>query len=447
MSASRSRCRGETASRGPERIGTENPNVENPEFAFISDLCHVLAEQTELQPILDWLVKKSTQMLGSDECSIKLVRAEAVSPYTVVTKPRFPESGTQSWPTLLKESVIGFLHKHGELATPDIENDPRFPSLRGLRLAVRALAAVTLKVDGHVTGMLAASNRTPGRKWSKHDLQLLSIIATHSAGVIEKARLRVEAEKAIRLELEHQAMEKELSVARELQMRLVPAAPLQIGHWQVEGRLSPAREVGGDFYDYFELDRDRVALVIADVTGKGIPAALLVSTVQSALRAFAEAGIEPVRVIEQLNRTVVRSSAAGKFVTLFYAELDHAHGSIRFVNAGHNHPRLRRADRTLELLETSGFALGMFESGDYQMRETAFGAEDSLLLVTDGIPDAQDAFQRFFDEWRHDALWREHGGEPAGVLLDRLMAAVKAHRGSTPQADDETAMVVAPRRA
>ena len=70
--------------------------MENPEFAFISDLCHVLAEQTELQPILDWLVKKSTQMLGSDECSIKLVRAEAVSPYTVVTKPRFPESGTQS---------------------------------------------------------------------------------------------------------------------------------------------------------------------------------------------------------------------------------------------------------------------------------------------------------------------------------------------------------------
>jgi sigma-B regulation protein RsbU (phosphoserine phosphatase) len=446
MCVSRSRHRDETASRGPERIGTENPNVENPEFAFISDLCHVLAEQTELQPILDWLVKKSTQMLGSDECSIKLVRAEAVSPYTVVTKPRFPESGTQSWPTMLKESVIGFLHRHGELATPDIENDPRFPSLGGLRLTVRALAAVTLKVDGHVTGMLAASNRTPGRKWSKHDLQLLSIIATHSAGVIEKARLRVEAEKAIRLELEHQAMEKELSVARELQMRLVPAAPLQIGHWQVEGRLSPAREVGGDFYDYFELDRDRVALVIADVTGQGHPrGAAGVHGPERApgVRRGRHRAVAGDRAAQSHGGAFLRGQQVRDPVLCRAGPRARKH-PLR--QRGHNHPRLRRADRTLELLETGGLALGMFESGAYQMRETAFGPEDSLLLVTDGIPDAQDAFERFFDEWRHDALWREHGGEPAGVLLDRLMAAVKAHRGSTPQADDETAMVVAPRR-
>lgn len=419
----------------------------SPEFEFISDLCQVLAEQSELQPILDWLAMKSTQMLGTDECGIRLVRSEDASPYTVVSKHRLAESGTRSWPPSLKESVLGFLRNHGgELATPDIENDPRFPALRGLQLTVRALAAVTLRVDGRVTGMLAASNRTPGRPWSKHDLQLLSIIATHSAGVIEKARLRVEAEKAIRLELEHQAMERELSVARELQMRLVPALPLEAGRWQVEGRLSPAREVGGDFYDYFELDADRVALVIADVAGKGIPAALLVSTVQGALRAFAEAGLEPLRVIEQLNRTVVRSSAANKFVTLFYAELDHAHGRIRFVNAGHHHPRLRHADGSLEMLGTGDVPLGAIESHRYRMGETAFDAADSLLLLTDGIPDAPDAFERCFDEWRHDALWREYGGEPAGALLDRLMAAVKAHRGLTPQADDETAMVVAPKR-
>src|SRR5580765_5068921 len=105
---------------------------------------------------------------------------------------------------MLKESVIGFLHRHGELATPDIENDPRFPSLRGLRLTVRALAAGTLKVAGIVTAMLGASNRTPGRKWSKHDLQLLSTVATHSASVSAKAPLRVEAENAIRLELYRQ---------------------------------------------------------------------------------------------------------------------------------------------------------------------------------------------------------------------------------------------------
>ena len=420
----------------------------NPEFDFILDLCTVLAEQSELQPILDWLVKKGTQMLGTDECSIKLIRSEDTSPHTVISKrrPDLPESGTQSWPRMLKDSVLGFLlAQGGELATRDIENDVRFPALRGQSLPARAMVAVPLKVDGRVTGMLAASDRKPGREWSKVDVQLLSIIASHSAGVIEKARLRLEAEKAVRLELERQAMEKELSVARELQMRLVPTAPMELGHWQVEGRLAPAREVGGDFFDYFELDAGRVALVIADVTGKGVPAALLVSTVQSALRAFAEAGLAPVRVIEQLNRTVLRSSAAGKFVTLFYAELDLARGRLRFVNAGHNHPRLRRANGTLEMLQTGGYPLGLFESG-YEMAETAFDSGDSLLLFTDGIADAEDAFKQFFTEERQDALWRQHGGEGAGAMLDRLMGAVKKHRGGTPQADDETAVVIAPKK-
>src|SRR5262249_51498863 len=236
-----------------------------------------------------------------------------------------PEAGSRSWAPAVKASVMGYLMSHpGELASADLLADARFPGLKSLQTPVRALLALPRRVDGRLTGMIAVSNAQPGREWSRHDVQLMSIVASHSAGVIEKARLRVEAEEKRRLELEREALEKDLMIARDIQMRLVPGSPLALGAWRAEGRLVPAEQVGGDFYDYFPLDQGRAALALADVCGKGVPAALLVSTVASSVRAFADGRLSPKSVVEQLNRVVVRSSAAGKFVTFFYAELDHA---------------------------------------------------------------------------------------------------------------------------
>src|SRR5262249_26144625 len=160
-----------------------------------------------------------------------------------------------------------------------------------------------------ITGMVAVSDARPGRAWTKQDVQLLSIVASHSASVIEKARLRAEAEAKRRLEQEREAIEKELMIARDIQMRLGPAPPPRLGGWRLEGGLVRAKQVGGDFYDYWTLADGTGVVVIADVAGKGVPAALLVSTVQSAVRAFAGRQLAPRELVEQLNRTVVRSAA------------------------------------------------------------------------------------------------------------------------------------------
>jgi sigma-B regulation protein RsbU (phosphoserine phosphatase) len=419
------------------------------EFEFISDLCTVLAEQAELQPILDWIVQKGAQLLGTDECTIKVIKPGAATMLTVVSgsSKGVLEAGAASWPRSLKDLVLGYLHGHpGELATPDLAADDRFPLLRGQPTPARALLAVPLKVDGQVTGMFAASDVLPGRVWSRHHVQLLSIIASHSAIVIEKARLRMEAEKAERNRLEQLALEKELELAHDIQMGLVPDAPLAAGPWQIEGRLIPAHQVGGDFFDYFELDGERAGLVIADVAGKGVPAALLVSIVQSALREITVFPLTPCQVVERLNRTVLRYSAAGKFVTMFYGELDHARGRLRYVNAGHVYPRLRRAAGGVEMLAVGGRPIGMFDDSTYEMAEVALAPGDALLLFTDGIPDALDSLRRFFEEEPVDALWHQYGGEPTTSLLERLTGAVRAHRGINPQNDDETALVISPRR-
>jgi sigma-B regulation protein RsbU (phosphoserine phosphatase) len=355
------------------------------------------------------------------------------------------EAGTSTWSPIVKTMVMGHLMaKPGELATPDLVADARFPALKNQQTPIRALLALPLKVDGRVTGMIGVSNATPGREWSASDVRLLGIIASHSASVIEKARLRVEAEEKKRLELEQKAMEKELRLAHDIQMGLVPAAPLTIGGWTVEGRLVPAKQVGGDFFDYFTLEASRAVVAIADVSGKGVPAALLVSTVQSALRAFAESGLAPRAIVEQLNRTVVRSNAAGKFVTFFLAFVDPANGRLDYVNAGHNYPRLRRADGTLEPLTAGGLPLGMIEGSPYDAGSVAFGAGDALLLFSDGISEAIDSFMNEYGEERLEELWRSSPHEPPTATIERVMADVIAFRGAAAQNDDMTTVVLAP---
>ena len=196
-------------------MSDRRPQDENErlraEMAFITELSTVVAANSELQPILDWVVSKTAQLLGADECSIRLMSADQSTTKTVVVMDKGgAEAGTSSWPLPLKNSVMGFLMvRPGELASPDIVADPRFPGLKNLTLPVRALLAVPLMVDGRVTGMLAVSHRAPGRAWSAGDAQLLSIAASHSAGVLEKARLRAEAAEKERLQREQQQMEKE----------------------------------------------------------------------------------------------------------------------------------------------------------------------------------------------------------------------------------------------
>lgn len=424
---------------------TPSDSPPQDELEFISELCAVVAEKSELQPILDWLVTKSTRLLRAEECSIKLLPSGGGMAQTLIFDSRRTgiEAGSTTWAPALKATVMGFLmSKPTELASADLAVDPRFPALKNLQGPVRSLLAQPLKVDGRVMGMIAVSNSQPGREWSRDDVRLMGIVASHSASVIEKARLRVEEEAKRRLELEKEALEKELMLARDIQMRLVPDKPLELGAWRAEGRLVPAKQVGGDLYDYFMIDADRAVLSIADVAGKGVPAALLVSTVASSVRAFANGAFSPKQVVELLNTAVTRSSAAGKFVTFFYSELDLARGTLRYVNAGHNYPLLKRATGEVIALETGGMPLGLFAGAPYEEAEVAFAPGDSLLMFSDGIPEAMDSFHQEYGDERLEALWKEHPNGSGAALLDKVYDDVVRFRGAAAQSDDMTMLVV-----
>jgi sigma-B regulation protein RsbU (phosphoserine phosphatase) len=415
---------------------------------FLAQLSQVVVSNTELQPILDWMVEKTSAMVSADEGSIRLLGPDMMSsaPHTIVRKPRAGlESG--SWEPPVSMSVMGFLLTKGEtLSTPDLLTDPRFPGLKNVTSRVRSVLAAPLRVANRVTGMLAVTTRTPGRQWTPGEIQLLSIVASHSGEAIEKARLRAEAEEKRRYEEEQRRYEREFAQAADIQMSLVPSKPLVVGPWEVIGRVIPARHVGGDYFDYFPLGEDRFGVTIADVSGKGLPAAIMMSNVQASLRAYCDGDHAIDDAMRRVNRSVARSAMPGKFITLFYGEVDAARNVLRYSNAGHNFPLLRRVSGTLEELSTGGLMLGPIEDAVYEVGETTFSPGDTLLLYSDGVSEAMDTRDHEYGEERLRATWERSAGRPIHEMMDALIKDVEQFRGSKSQSDDITVVVVGPRR-
>lgn len=416
------------------------------ELDFLSKLSQVVASTSELQPILDWIVHATTDLVSADEGIIRLPDSDiAGDPMRTRIRRESHGVASGSWPMAVSLSVEGYLSMHSNvLATHDLHDDPRFPGLRGNPTRVRALLAVPLKLNGRMTGLLAVTHHDPGRQWMDNEIQLLTIVANSSASVLEQARLRAEALEKQRFEELSRRMDIELKQARDIQMGLVPARPLRVGSWEVTGRIEPARMVGGDAFSYYTLGPGRFAVAIADVSGKGIPASLLMSSVQASLRAFCDGRWQIPEAIRQVNQSVARSAQSGKFITLFYGEIDVAAGTLRYANAGHNYPLLRRADGTLEALRTGGLPLGLFDDTSFAEGQSRFASGDTLLMYSDGVTEAMSADGQEFGEERLEALWRSHGHRPPGEVLEQLLAAVHEFRGPASQSDDITLVVVGP---
>ena len=412
------------------------------ELEFLRKLAEMMASERDLQSILDWIVNQTTAMLSADEGSIRLLGPDSGQVAKTLVRRQSPGTESGSWPQPVSISVMGFLMHHATpLTSPDLLADERFPGLRNFQSRVRSVLAVPLSVDGRVTGMLAVTMLIPGRQWSTDEVRMLSIVAGNSAGAIEHARQRTQEREMQRLEEERN---RELRTARDIQMKLVPSGPLAAGGWNVIGHVVPAREVGGDAFDYFSLDGGRLGVAIADVTGKGVPAALLMSNVQAVIRAFCN-GRQPIPdALQGVNRSVTRHAPPGRFITFFYAELDPVAGELKYSNAGHNPPLLRRRDGAVEALDAGGLPLGIQEDSVYQLGCVPFQAGDALLLYSDGVPEASDTRDEAFGDERLIDLWKTEGQRPGGEFIELLLAEVGRFRGGAGQSDDITVVVLSP---
>ena len=236
--------------------------------------------------------------------------------------------------------------------------------------------------------------------------------------------------------------EREQDEGRLIQRALLPTVLPELEGVRVAAMWNPASGFGGDCYDVLRFDDARIGLSIADVAGKGLPAALLMSNLQAAVRAFASDRATPQQVATSVNRLLCRNIAVGKFVTFCYLLIDRARNLLTFANAGHNPPLLVRTDGTVETLSSGGMVLGVMPDTTYDQREVPIRAGDRLILYTDGISEAEAPDGTDYGDERLSRIASAHRALPPQELLDTLFADVSGFAAGRFQ-DDATLIVVA----
>jgi serine phosphatase RsbU (regulator of sigma subunit) len=257
---------------------------------------------------------------------------------------------------------------------------------------------------------------------------------------IMSARLRRRTEG----EVLRRALQRELAIGRKMQLLLLPQSTPQISGWQFATHYESAWQVGGDFYDFIKIEDDphKLCLVIADVTGKGVPAALYMAVARTLIRAETEKGHSAAYVLQRVNELILSDNRSPLFLSALYAILDVDSGVLRYASAGHNPPFcLRRASGDVEELPVHGYLLGAFRDVSFSEEETLLAVGDALVLYTDGVNEARDAEGRFFGEERLKAAVAAAGDCSAEEIVQAIVSAVDKFTASVAQADDLTILV------
>jgi sigma-B regulation protein RsbU (phosphoserine phosphatase) len=316
-------------------------------------------------------------------------------------------------------------------------------------LGLRSILCVPLRIKDQVSGVVYVDNRLQAGIFTQADLDLLTSIASSAAIAIENARL-------YQVAIEKGRMERELQVAREVQASLLPRETPQVPGWEFAAHWQPAREVAGDYYDFipvgFNLAKGSepsqgLGIVIADVSDKGMPAALFMALTRSIVRASVGHALSPVDGIAHANRLICADSTGGMFVTLFYALLNPRAGEFTYVNAGHNPPLLCKQsgraeqDQLTELTRT-GMALGVVADSSFEQRTVRLHSGDFVLLYTDGVTDATDAQKQEFGEERLQRIILEKRHAPVAEMVAALEQALCEFVGASSPFDDITIVAV-----
>jgi serine phosphatase RsbU (regulator of sigma subunit) len=268
--------------------------------------------------------------------------------------------------------------------------------------------------------------------FSALDRRILDALGAQAGSILENARL-------IERERERQRLEQELSIAREIQQALVPQGLRDYPHFSLAGLLRPCDEVGGDYFDVFPLPDGRVALVIADVAGKGLGAALVTTMLQGALSGMT-LGVDPVKMFHHLNQFLCDRASAARCATMFFGLLG-PDGALEFVRAGHPAPLLMRQGAVSDLYSEGSFPLGLVEDASYTSTRIQLEPGDTLLLYTDGVTEAEDRDRNLFQDTRLKEAFRQRQNRSLNSIQEGIFSDVERFAEGTSQTDDLTLLV------
>jgi len=418
----------------PSDSGTEELRRAAAQLRVLYDVHHALDQSTNLEELLDNVLERVFVHLRpqhgaiflkdkDDDC---LVRATSRS--QLAGTDEFPES------TSLASEVIG---KGLAAMVRDTSTDVRFAGAESLLDAgVRTLVAAPLLTPEGAIGMIVLSSTLANREFGETDMELLVVVASATGLRLRNLALAEEA-------AERRRFEQEVKLARRIQVALLPAENPEVAGLEIHGGNIPSRGVSGDYYQVVERpDTSEVALIIADVSGKGIGASLLTGYVDALVNAYLGENLEPADIFNRVSPQMNAKTPVESFATAFLGILSTDTGALRFASAGHDPTILVRSDGEVDLLMPTGMPLGLIPEATYTAAEARLEPGDSLVMYTDGITEAANPEQDEFGRERLIEVCREHHAESPIALASSIEAVVDTFVEGVPYHDDRTLVIV-----
>lgn len=395
----------------------------------------ILNSTLDLDKLLALILDLATKNLKGTRGTIYLIDAERKELWSKVLKGknlveiRLP----------IGTGISGHVAKTGKtINLKDAWKDKRFFSGFDLRTGFQTKTMLCMPMrdrKGKIIGVFQIINKHKGA-FTKEDENFLEAFSVHAALAIENARLHQDI-------VEKERIEKELEIAGAIQRRLLPKELPSLPGFEVDAIARPTKLVGGDYYDFITLGEGKYALVIADVSGKGVPAALLVSTLHASLHAYINGVSDLARLVGRLNGVIHDDTEAERFITLFMAILDSQDGTLTYVNAGHCFPFILRPPQgSITPLLSTGLPLGMFEGVQFQQETFKLEPADVLVLYTDGVTEAMNKSLEEYGEQRLRSVMIKCSNLTASSFMGAAVADVEKFVAGEPQSDDLTMMVV-----
>ncbi len=413
------------------------------EEAWISTVLLQVAEAIRrLQPVdttLDQVARLAAVLAGVDRCAVLLCGEDGA--YRVRTVHALRAGLAEAYlDKVIRPAELPLLDEACRLGQPlvvdDVNDNPKVPKAWRDKYGTKSLIVVPLLVADEPIGALLADDVNTTHMFSPRRVRILAGIANQTAVALENARLQIQESQRARLG-------RELELAHDIQLSILPQEAPTIEGYQIAYRWQSASEVGGDFFDFIELSGDQLGMVIADVSDKGVPAALYMMFARTLLRSAAFNRREPAAALTRANARVVSDSNSDMFVTAYYSVLDVRAHVLTYASAGHNLAYYKPAARCeAEPLITDGIALGVIADAEFQQKTLRLQPGDVVLFYTDGVNEAMNADGESFGEERLVETLCRTADQPASAIAEAIQEAVRTFAGDTPQFDDLTLLLL-----
>jgi len=403
------------------------------ELSAVYTLAGLLSGTKDLQDILEQIARQVADVMHVKACSIRLLD-ESTGELVMQAVHNLSAEYRNKGPVVIGQNPIDDATLAGETVyIADTATDPRtrYPEEARREGIVSGLCA-PLAHRGQTVGLIRVYSGEP-HHFSLFEVSLLRAVAAQAAAAIVNARLHTQREESARYH-------RQMAYAGEIQRRMMPARPPKHKNLAFGAVYAPTLEVGGDFYDFIDLPWGNQGLCVADVVGKGLPAALMMASVRAALRGLAHSVLDVNEIIERVNRHLYRDTLSDEFASLFYGVFSPDGGQITYCNAGHNPPLLLRGDEFTPL-ETGGLVIGVSPNETFARDVLHLRPKDVLVFYTDGVTEAVNFQGESFGVERLRASMLRYRAEPAPVMAKQVLWDVRRFAGLAPQADDLTVVV------